>query len=73
MASSVIHMAVANEINKVIKKDYDIIPVTTELSDTVSKDLKKKGMKYVGSVILYSYLQAIGIVNDHDKDCFCRE
>ena len=59
--------------NKVIKKDYDIIPVTTELSDTVSKDLKKKGMKYVGSVIIYSYLQAIGIVNDHDKDCFCRE
>lgn len=59
--------------NKVIKKDYDIIPVTTELSDTVSKDLKKKGMKYVGSVIIYSYLQAIGIVNDHDKDCFGRE
>jgi len=59
--------------NKVIKKDYDKIPVTTELSDTVSKDLKKRGMKYVGSVIIYSYLQAIGIVNDHEKDCFYRE
>lgn len=59
--------------NKVIKKDYDKIPVTTELSDTVSKDLKKRGMKYVGSVIIYSYLQAIGIVNDHEKNCFCRE
>lgn len=59
--------------NKVIKKDYDKIPVTTDLSDTVSKDLKKRGMKYVGSVIIYSYLQAIGIVNDHEKNCFCRE
>lgn len=59
--------------NKVIKKDYDKIPVTTELSDTVSKDLKKRGMKYVGSVIIYSYLQAIGIVNDHEKNCFYRE
>lgn len=59
--------------NKVIKNDYDKIPVTTELSDTISKDLKKRGMKYVGSVIIYSYLQAIGIVNDHEKDCFCRE
>ncbi len=59
--------------NKVIKNDYDKIPVTTELSDTISKDLKKRGMKYVGSVIIYSYLQAIGIVNDHEKDCFFRE
>jgi DNA-3-methyladenine glycosylase I len=36
----------------------------------VSKDLKKRGMKYTGSVIIYSYLQAIGIVDDHEKDCF---
>lgn len=59
--------------NKVIKKDYKKIPVTTELSDTISKDLRQRGMKYVGSIIIYSYLQAIGIVNDHEKDCFCRE
>ena len=44
--------------------------VSNELSDKISKDLKKRGMKYVGTVIVYSYLQAIGIVNDHDKECF---
>ena len=41
-----------------------------ELSDKISKDLKKRGMKFVGSIIIYSYLQAIGIVNDHEKECF---
>lgn len=56
--------------NKVIKKDYDTLPASTELSDAVSKDLKKKGMKYVGTVIVYSYLQAIGVVDDHEKNCF---
>lgn len=39
------------------------------LSDRISNDLKKRGMKFVGSVIIYSYLQAIGIINDHDFDC----
>lgn len=56
--------------NKVIKNTTGEIPVKTELSDIVSKDLKKRGMKYTGSVIIYSYLQAIGIVDDHEKDCF---
>ena len=56
--------------NKVIKYTTGEIPVKTELSDMVSKDLKKRGMKYTGSVIIYSYLQAIGIVDDHEKDCF---
>lgn len=41
-----------------------------ELSDKISKDLKKRGMKFVGTIILYSYLQAIGIINDHEKECF---
>ena len=36
----------------------------------ISKDFKKRGMKYTGTVIIYSYLQAIGVVNDHDLDCF---
>lgn len=40
------------------------------LSDTISKDLKKRGMKFVGTTIIYSYLQAIGIVNSHDETCF---
>lgn len=43
---------------------------SSELSDKISKDLKKRGMKFVGTTIIYSYLQAIGIINSHDKDCF---
>ena len=42
----------------------------SELSDTISKDLKKRGMKFVGTIIIYSYLQAIGIINSHEDDCF---
>ena len=41
------------------------------LSTLISNDLKKRGFKYVGPVIIYSYLQACGIINDHDKDCIC--
>jgi len=46
------------------------IPTTTDLSDTVSKDLKKRGFKFVGSTVIYAHLQATGIVNDHTIDCF---
>ena len=46
-------------------------PVSSPLSDAVSKDLKKRGMKYVGTVIVYSYLQAVGVVDDHEAACFC--
>ena len=57
--------------NKIIKrKSNEALPTSTPLSDKISKDLKKRGMKYVGTVIIYSYLQAIGIVNDHDENCF---
>ena len=56
--------------NKLIKNTTGEIHVKTELSDMVSKDLKKRGMKYTGSVIIYSYLQAIGIVDDHDINCY---
>ena len=42
---------------------------TSELSDRISKDLKKRGMKFVGSTIIYSYLQAIGVINGHGKEC----
>ena len=45
-------------------------PATTPLSDRISKDLKKRGFKFVGSTIVYAYLQSIGIVNDHVVDCF---
>ena len=55
--------------NKVIVKTEDKNIVNTSLSDKISKDLKSRGMKFVGSTIIYSYLQAIGVVNDHDLDC----
>jgi DNA-3-methyladenine glycosylase I len=46
------------------------IPASTPESDALSKDLKKRGMSFVGSTIIYAYMQAIGMVNDHLKDCF---
>lgn len=55
---------------KIIKNKNNKFPVSTPLSDKISKDLKKRGMKYVGTVIIYSYLQSAGIVNDHETDCF---
>ena len=53
--------------NKII---YEIDKTTNELSDKISKDLQERGMKFVGSTIIYSYLQAIGIIYSHDKECF---
>lgn len=47
------------------------VPATTQESDALSKDLKKRGMSFVGSTIIYAYMQATGLVNDHTKDCFC--
>ena len=49
---------------------YETGKTTSELSNKISKDLKKKGMKFVGSTIIYSYLQAIGIIYSHDEKCF---
>lgn len=46
------------------------IPATTELSDAISKDLKKRGFKFVGSTVIYAHMQATGMVNDHVTDCF---
>ncbi|MCO5233134.1 MAG: DNA-3-methyladenine glycosylase I [Chitinophagales bacterium] len=46
------------------------VPSTTILSDTISKDLKKRGFTFVGSTIIYAYMQAVGLVNDHIKDCY---
>ena len=55
--------------NKVIYEDFSV--TKSELSDIISNDLKKRGMKFVGTIIIYSYLQAIGIINAHSKSCFC--
>ncbi len=57
---------------KIILNENDSFPVKTELSDMVSMDMKKRGMAFVGSVTIYSYLQAVGVVNDHELSCFCR-
>ena len=56
--------------NEIIKNYCKIPPIKTELSDKISKDLKKRGMKFVGSTIIYAYMQAIGIVNNHEITCF---
>ena len=48
-------------------------PARTELSDRISKDLAKRGFKFVGSTIVYAYMQGIGMVDDHDPACFCRK
>ena len=48
------------------------VPATTILSESISKDLKKRGFKFVGPTIIYAYMQAVGIVNDHVADCFTR-
>lgn len=49
---------------------YKEAPATTEISDALSKDLKKRGFKFVGSTVIYAHMQATGMVNDHQVDCF---
>lgn len=51
-------------------KDYRKAPANTPLSDTISKDLKKRGFKFVGSTVIYAHMQATGMVNDHEVGCF---
>ena len=53
--------------NKII---YETGKATSNLSDQISKDLKKRGMSFVGTTIIYSYLQAIGMINSHEKNCY---
>lgn len=54
-------------------KTLSEVPASSQLSDTISKDLKKRGMSFVGSTIIYAYLQAVGVVDDHTIDCFCKK
>ncbi len=56
--------------NKVVYSNAGLEITRSELSDEVSKDLKKKGFKFMGTVTCYSYLQAVGIINDHAPNCF---
>jgi DNA-3-methyladenine glycosylase I len=52
------------------RKTRPDVPASTPESDALSKDLKKRGMNFVGSTILYAFMQAVGMVNDHTSDCF---
>lgn len=49
------------------------VPASTPISDALSKDLKKRGMTFVGSTIMYSFMQAVGLVDDHLADCWCSQ
>jgi DNA-3-methyladenine glycosylase I len=60
--------------DKIIKGNWTSqkdLPTSTEISDRLSKDLKKRGFKFIGSTICYAYMQATGMVDDHSKECFC--
>ena len=59
--------------NEPIVSREDVFPVVSPLSDAVSKDLKKRGMKFVGSVTIYSFLESVGVINDHEQACFVME
>ncbi|MDC8103683.1 DNA-3-methyladenine glycosylase I [Chryseobacterium sp. PTM-20240506] len=53
-------------------KSLEDVPATTEISDILSKDLKKRGFKFMGSTVVYAHMQATGMVNDHIENCFLR-
>ncbi|MBO0454501.1 DNA-3-methyladenine glycosylase I [Candidatus Enterococcus murrayae] len=62
------HQVIDNKIGAISE-----VPAKTELSDKIAKDLKKRGFKFVGSTTIYAFLQAVGIVNDHEMACFRHE
>ncbi len=62
------HQPIINEWTSIAE-----VPATTVLSERMSKQLKKDGFKFVGSTICYSFMQAVGMVNDHTVDCCCRQ
>ncbi len=66
--SFVNHKVLVSDINKLA--DY---VATSEVSDRLSKDLKKRGFKFVGSTIIYAHLQAAGLINDHSNQCFRKQ
>lgn len=54
-------------------ESFKTVPITTEISDKLSKDLKKRGMSFVGSTIMYAYMQAVGLVDDHLNSCHIKK
>ena len=65
--SRVNHKTIINDV-----VDYKLACTKSEISDELAKDLKKRGFKFVGSVTIYAFLQACGIVNDHENSCWCK-
>ncbi|NOJ75041.1 DNA-3-methyladenine glycosylase I [Empedobacter stercoris] len=65
--SYVDHKPIINNWNSIKE-----VPATTEISDKIAKDLKKRGFKFFGSTTIYAHMQATGMVNDHTNDCFCK-
>lgn len=55
---------------KIVEEEFTI-RTTSPLSDTISRDLKRRGMTFVGSTIIYSFLQSMGVINGHTRDCMC--
>ena len=55
-----------------LPKTLKEVPATTEISDKLAKDLKKRGFKFMGSTVVYAHMQATGMVNDHVNDCFTK-
>ena len=53
-------------------KHYKQLPTKTAVSDAISKDLQRRGFNFVGSTIIYAFMQAIGLINDHVEDCVVR-
>ncbi len=51
----------------------ELVPVTSVVSDKISKELKSRGMNFVGSTIIYAYMQACGLVDDHVRDCWLKK
>jgi len=56
--------------NEIIKNQDDCLPTRSELSDRIASDMKQRGAKFFGTVIVYSYLQAVGVINDHETGCY---
>ena len=64
--SYVNHKPIVNHI-----ENYKDAPTTSDISDKLTKDLKKRGFKFVGSITIYAFMQACGMINDHEKTCWC--
>jgi DNA-3-methyladenine glycosylase I len=56
-----------------LKPDLEAVPANTDLSNIISKDLKERGFKFVGTTVVYAFMQAVGMVNDHVEDCYRRD